>query len=163
MTDSSVHDRVAASIDIAAPPEVVWALVTDVTRMPEFSPELRGARWESTVTEPKVGARFKGFNKHGAVRWSTSCEVIAAEPLRRFGYRVTYFGLKISEWFFELAPAAGGGTTLTESTRDRRAILTKYTTGPATGVLDRATHNLAGIRSTLAAIKTVAERDAATA
>lgn len=163
MTDSSVQDLVTASVDIAAAPQVVWALVTDITRMPEFSPELRAARWVSAVAEPKVGARFKGFNKHGIVRWSTSCEVIAAEPMRRFGYRVTYFGLKISEWFFDLEPNAGGGTTLTESTRDRRAALTKYTTGPATGVLDRATHNLDGMRATLAAIKAVAERDAANA
>jgi uncharacterized protein YndB with AHSA1/START domain len=157
-----MSDTVSASVDIDAAPDLVWRLVADITRMPEFSPELRSAQWVSAVAEPKVGARFKGFNKHGKVRWSTSCEVTAAEPDREFAYRVTYFGLKISQWSFALEPQ-GSGTRLTESTLDLRSAPTRWVTGPATGVLDRATHNLEGIRATLAAIKTVAERDAVTA
>lgn len=162
MTNTRTTSRVEASVDITAPPEVVWALISDITRMPEFSPELRSARWVSTVAEPKVGARFTGGNKHGSMRWKTSCEVIAADPGRRFAYRVTYLGLKISEWSYDLEPIPTG-TRLTESTVDLRRAFVKYTTGPATGVLDRATHNLAGIKATLAAIKQVAEREAVTA
>ena len=154
--------RVEASVEIAAAPEAVWALVTDIGRMPEFSPELKAARWISAVAEAKVGARFTGSNRHGAARWSTACEVIDAQPGRRFAYRVTYLGLPISEWSYELEPTAAG-TRLTEATVDRRSRLVKYTTGPATGVLNRAEHNLAGIRATLAAVKAVAEREAVSA
>jgi ribosome-associated toxin RatA of RatAB toxin-antitoxin module len=155
-------DKVEASVDIGASSATVWALVSDVTRMPEFSPELRSAQWISAVAEPTVGARFKGSNKHGISRWSTSCEVIAAEPGVRFTYRVSSFGLKVSEWSFDIEPTSAG-CRLTESTVDRRGFIMKYVGGPATGVLDRARHNLSGIRTTLDAIKATAEKDAVTA
>jgi uncharacterized protein YndB with AHSA1/START domain len=154
-----MSDKVGASIDIAAPPAAVWTLVTDIRRMPEFSPELRHARWVSAIAEPRVGARFKGFNKNGVSRWSTSCEVIAADPEHVFAYRVTFMGFKISEWSYEIEPTADG-CRLTETTIDRRGAFIKHTTGPATGVLDRASHNLDGIKATLSAIKGVAEKDA---
>ena len=34
------------SVHVAAPPEVVWATVSDVTRMGEWSPEATGATWK---------------------------------------------------------------------------------------------------------------------
>ncbi len=57
MADRRSHDSV--SIDIAAPPEKVYALVSDITRMGEWSPECRSCRWADEATGPTVGARFK--------------------------------------------------------------------------------------------------------
>jgi hypothetical protein len=81
--------------------------------------------------------------------------------LRRFGYRVTsVFGLPVSDWTYEIEPS-GTGCTLRETTVDRRGWLIRVGGGPTTGVYDRATHNLVGIRATLAAIKAAAEGDRA--
>jgi uncharacterized protein YndB with AHSA1/START domain len=144
------------SIAIAAPPAVVWDLVTDVTRMPEWSPELFSVRWLSADARPRIGARFKGNNRNAGRRWSTSCTVIAAEAERRFTYRVTYLGLQVSDWSFDILPTAEG-CQLTESTADRRGVLMTKLGPAATGVADRGARNLDGIRRTIAAIKSVAE------
>jgi uncharacterized protein YndB with AHSA1/START domain len=149
-----VHDSIA----ISAPPAVVWDLVTDVTRMPQWSPELLSVRWRSADTRPRVGARFTGTNRNGRRRWSTSCTVIAVEAEHRFSYRVTYLGLQVADWTFELIPTAEG-CHLTESTADRRGVLMTKLGPAATGVPDRAARNLDGIRHTIAAIKAVAELD----
>ncbi len=69
-----------ASIVMDAPPDDVWALVADVTRMGEWSPENKGAEWLDGATGPAVGARFKGRNQRGKSRWSTKCEITASRP-----------------------------------------------------------------------------------
>ena len=50
--------RGEVSLHMAAPPEQVWALVSDVTRIGEFSPETFEAQWTHGATGPVVGARF---------------------------------------------------------------------------------------------------------
>ena len=44
------------SLHIEAAPEEVWALVSDVTRIGEFSPETFEARWTRGSTGPVEGA-----------------------------------------------------------------------------------------------------------
>jgi hypothetical protein len=69
---------VEVSRRMAADPSV-YALIADVTRMDQWSPEAAGARW--TRGEPgTVGARFRGRNRNGLLRWSTDCTVTAVEP-----------------------------------------------------------------------------------
>src|SRR5262245_18234309 len=60
----------SATLDIEAAPQTVYALITDVTRMGEWSPETRRAEWVGGATGPAVGARFRGHNKLGIARWS---------------------------------------------------------------------------------------------
>src|SRR5687768_18561768 len=79
----------SASAVVEAPPEKVWALVADITRMGEWSPETRSAEWIEGATGPEVGARFKGHNHRGpVVRWSTTCKVTECEPGRVFAFTV---------------------------------------------------------------------------
>src|SRR5215217_6980073 len=52
---------------IAAPPEVVWGLVADVTAMPSTSNELQSVEWLDGATGPVVGARFVGRSRHDAL------------------------------------------------------------------------------------------------
>ena len=76
------------SLHIEAPPEEVWALVSDVTRIGEFSPETFEARWTRGSTGPEVGASFKGHVKRngvGPTYWSP-CQVTKCVPQR--GLRV---------------------------------------------------------------------------
>ena len=64
--------RGEASVRVAAAPEKVYELVSDVTRMGEWSPETTSAEWIDGATGPAVGARFKGRNRNGVARWSTT-------------------------------------------------------------------------------------------
>lgn len=78
--------RGSDSILIDAPPDVVWAMVSDVTRMGEWSPETRAASWTGGSSGPKAGATFAGKNRKGFARWTGKCEVTVAEPGREFTF-----------------------------------------------------------------------------
>ena len=108
--------RDAVTVHVEAPPEAVWALVSDVTAIGRFSPETFEAQWLDGATGPAPGARFKGHvkrNGRGPVYWTT-CEVVACEPGREFGFAVLTGGRALNTWRYRLEPA-GGGTDVTES------------------------------------------------
>lgn len=103
---------------VAAAPERVWAVLTDVTRVGEWSHECREAIWlDEGPTGPVVGARFRGRNRSGSVRWGRACEVTVADPPDRFTYRTggSWVG-DSTEWAFALEPA-GSGTRIVQSFR----------------------------------------------
>src|SRR5690349_9848256 len=77
-----------ASIEIAAPPAVVYDLVADVTRIGERSPETYRAEWLDGATGAVPGARFRGGNRIGPIRWTTTCVVTVAEPASEFAFTV---------------------------------------------------------------------------
>src|SRR5205085_11261259 len=58
------------SIDIAAPRDKVWGLISDFGNMGTWSPELRRIIWLRGAKEPAVGARFLGINRHGVMAWA---------------------------------------------------------------------------------------------
>ena len=66
----------------------VYELVSDITRMAEFSPETVAATWLGDADQAVAGARFKGTNAIGKLRWSTKPTVTAADPSRRFSFKV---------------------------------------------------------------------------
>jgi uncharacterized protein YndB with AHSA1/START domain len=152
-----MSEPIGDSIEIAASPEQVYDMVADVTRMPEWSPEQAATKWVGGATGPAVGARFRGTNRNGWRRWSTSCKVIDATRGKRFAFHVSDYGLAVADWIYEFEPTPTG-CKLSESTIDRRGFLIRFGGGPVTGVYNRAEHNLDGIRKTLAAIKAAAER-----
>ena len=78
LPDGPPHRR--HTLYIAAPAETVWALVSDLPRMGEWSPENAGGKWVKGATGPALGAVFEGTNKNGFRRWSTMVTVIACEP-----------------------------------------------------------------------------------
>ena len=74
---------VEVQIWIDAPPQRVWAVVSDVELMPTMSQELQSIEWLDGATEPAVGARFVGHSKHESLgEWATTSEVIECEPER---------------------------------------------------------------------------------
>lgn len=149
-------ETVGDQVFVEATPDVVWALVSDVPRMPSWSPELAAARWLGGTREATLGARFKGTNRNGLRRWSTTCTVTDLQPHKRFAYRVDSIFGPVAEWRYEI-DGDGAGCTLRESMIDRRGWLIRSGGRVITGVSDRAAHNLDGIRRTLAAIKAAAE------
>lgn len=148
--------QVEDTVTIAADPVAVYELVTDITRMGEWSPECRGGRWLDGATGPAVGARFRGANHKGPRRWSTVCTVTAAEPGRRFAFDVVGVGVPVAEWSYSFEHAEGG-CLVTERWLDHRPALARPVTNLFLGVKDRAAHNLEGIRTTLAKLKAAAE------
>jgi uncharacterized protein YndB with AHSA1/START domain len=54
------------SRDIAASPSVVFAALTDITRMGEWSPETYLAEWNEGCMQAAVVATYTGHNRHEA-------------------------------------------------------------------------------------------------
>ena len=105
---------VSASAVVPAAPESVWALVADVTRMGEWSPECDSCEWLGGATGPDVGATFKGHNKRGISKWSTTCTVIECEPGRVFAFAVGKPEAPANIWRYSFVPSADG-TMVTET------------------------------------------------
>jgi ligand-binding SRPBCC domain-containing protein len=150
------------SIEIAAPSEVVWALVADVTRMGEWSPHTVRARWvEPEAAEgPAVGRRFRGTNRLPIVRrWTSTATVTACEPGRRFAFAV---GDDADDpntvWSYDFEPTGDGRTRVTERWEMRRepgVVLAYYRLIGQSGRLAR------GVEETLRRLKAAAEANPA--
>ncbi len=147
-------DQVSVWMD--APPAQVWDLVTDVTRIGEFSPETFEARWTRGSTGPEVGAYFKGHVKRngvGPTYWSL-CKVTRCETEKVFEFAVGTDAMTVNNWGYELAPR-DGGTLVTEYFRLGTNLPTRaywLLLGP----LRRRT-NQKGMRTTLERMKAVLE------
>jgi uncharacterized protein YndB with AHSA1/START domain len=96
------------TVTINAPPDAVYSLVSDVTRMSDWAAECQRNVWLGDVTGPRVGARFRGFNRRGWWRWSTTATVASAQPGHLFAFRVTVFGRPVSVWAYDIHPTADG-------------------------------------------------------
>jgi uncharacterized protein YndB with AHSA1/START domain len=149
-------EPVSVSREIPASPERLYAMVSDVTRMGEWSPECEGGQWLGGATAAEPGAKFKATNRVGKKSWKTVSVVVDAEPGRRFSFVVTAGPMKVADWSytFEAAPF---GCLVTESWDDRRPGWFKSVTGLATGVRDRPAHNRRGMQQTLANLAHAAE------
>jgi uncharacterized protein YndB with AHSA1/START domain len=150
-------DLVEVSATIAAPPESVYALVADLSRMGEWSPETTGITWLGDVNEPRPGARFRGANRNGVHRWSTICTVVNAEPGHGLSWRSSLFVRPVAMWRYVFEPDGSGGTKVTESTEEQRRAVFRALGGVASGVSDRTSHNAESMRVTLDRLKVAAE------
>jgi len=109
-----MHDAVTVHMD--APPDRIWELVSDVTRIGRYSPETFEAEWVDGATGPVVGAKFRGHvkrNGRGPTYWTT-CTVLASEPGREFAFGVGSSDKPLNIWRYRLEPT-GDGTDVTES------------------------------------------------
>jgi Polyketide cyclase / dehydrase and lipid transport len=109
----------AVSRDIDAPAHDVFALVSDLTRMGEWSPENTGGNWVKGSTGPGLGAVFRGNNRNGLRRWSTTVTVIAFDPGASFEIAVTSGPLEVAHWRYDFEETESG-CRVTESFEDRR-------------------------------------------
>lgn len=146
-------DRETVSVD--ARPEVVWDLVSDITRMGDWSPECTGGRWLGRRKGPQAGALFVGYNRRGWLRWITTAKVEEAERGRSFVFRVRESGVR---WGYTFEPD-GDGTRLTEFrdlTTARNGLI--RATGVFLGGAEEHGEELRdGMRQTLARVKAAAE------
>jgi dimethylaniline monooxygenase (N-oxide forming) len=151
-----------ATVTIAAPAEVLWDMVADVTRMGEWSPECYRCRWVGKRREPVVGARFVGLNRRGWARWATTNEVVEADRGRAFVFRTRETGVR---WGYRFEPAADGAPTTVTETRDlsgARTWLVRLTGPFVGGARSHADELREGMRRTLRCLKAIAEAPAGT-
>lgn len=105
-----------AEVIVDAPLAAVWALVCDVTRTGEWSHECTDVRWLGTQTTAAPGARFRGRNRSGWVRWSRVCEIVTVSHERELAWRTvsTLLYPDSTNWSIRLEPA-GQGTRIIQS------------------------------------------------
>ena len=145
-----------ASVTIRASAEDLYDLVTDVANMGRLSPECTGGKWLDGATGPAVGARFKGTNKRGMIRWSTVNRVVAADRGREFAFETDGSGAR---WTYRFQ-AQGDDTVVTESRemfKKRPASATFFATLLLGGTGAHDDEMNQGLRATLERLKAVAE------
>ena len=148
--------EVSVSRTIAASPEEVWALISNVTRIGEWSPETTSCSWLGGATGPAVGARFAGTNINGKKRWKTTSTVVESEPGKSFVFEVKAGPLKVARWSYRITPN-GDACNVTETWTDQRGWLVTTLGKPISGVTDRSEHNRQGMEVTLANLAHSAE------
>lgn len=104
----------SASIEIAASCEQVYAVLTDLSRISEISPECFKAEWDEGSTGPEVGAGFRGHNRVGDRAWEVACVVVAADPGKRWAFKVPSDDGRDTTWSYDLVPTESG-CVVTES------------------------------------------------
>lgn len=154
------HPQLADHIVIAATPDQLYDLVSDVTRTGEWSPICRACWWDDG-DGPRVGAWFTGRNQTPERTWETRSQVVVADPGREFAWEV---GGGLARWGYRLRPVEAG-TDLTEYWEFLPAGLARFAErygADADAEIDQRTAAAReGIPRTLAALKQIAERDAA--
>lgn len=143
---------------IAAPAERLYDLITDVTQMGRWSPECTGGTWLGGSTAPTVGARFRGGNKHGLMRWWTHCTITKADRPSAFEFTVRESSMRWG-YRFEPDPAEPGSTVVTEYREQFKPTPGVIKLVQRSGLIgrDRDTLLVDGMRDTLARLKAAAE------
>jgi hypothetical protein len=143
-----------ATIDIAAPPAAVWALVGDLRNMPRWSPQTA----KSFLRGPNgAGARFLNINRSGLLVWPTRSKVVRYEEGREIAWRVKE---NFTVWSLRLEPTDDGGTRLMQSREAPEGIsdVSVRATNLAFGGIAKFNKTLqADMQTTLARIKAAAE------
>jgi hypothetical protein len=149
-----------ASIHVDRDPETLYDLVSDVTRMGEWSP-ICAACWWDDDGGPRAGAWFTGRNQTPERTWETRSQVVTADPGREFAFEVNHGYVR---WSYTFAPADGGpssGTVLTETwnflPKGIAGFHDRYGPDAETQIAERTSAAHRGIPLTLAAIKKTAE------
>lgn len=142
---------VVVSREINISPETVFAMVSDLTRMGEWSPENQGGQWVKGASGAAVGAQFKGRNSNGKKSWGTTVRVYEFVPSNKIGFALMVGGSRWCDWVWEVAPSANG-STVTHSWIDRRSKFADWLGKKVSGVADRSEHNRKNMEVTLEAL-----------
>jgi hypothetical protein len=146
------------SVVVERSPADLYDIVSDVTRMGDWSPVCKACWWDEG-DGPEVGAWFTGRNELPERTWETRSEVVAAERGREFAFVVSATGTR---WGYTFSPA-DGGTQLTESWEFPPAAVdvfeSRFGDDAEAQIANRSELARTGITITLAAIKAAAESE----
>ena len=142
----------SAVVRIAASPEAVFAVITDLEQLPRLSPENQRCEFLGDDTSVDVGARFRGYNKAGDYEWHADCVVTELDAGRRFAYEVPPDFEHATTWSYRIEPD-GDGSIVTESFDAPLLALPDIYPGKIEGRRDNLERacatTLANLRSTL--------------
>jgi uncharacterized protein YndB with AHSA1/START domain len=153
---STATRELRAETVVAVSPERVWALLSDLSRMPGWSPELVAMR----PLRPgglRVGQWYLGVNRRKAAVWPTRSVLVALEPGRALAWDTRSSGAR---WIWEIEPDGAGGTRVVHRrpVPHRLTVLSRAFAPLALGGSERHADELeAGMRRTVAALKAEAE------
>ena len=142
-----------AEIEINAPVSKVWSLVSDVNRMPQWSPQCRIMKALGPI---RPGTRTVNLNRRGLLFWPTTSVITEVVPERKFAFRIP---INTTVWSYELEPTATG-TRLIETRHAENgvtAVSTAVTKAALGGVDTFEAELLDGMNQGLARIKAAAE------
>ncbi len=146
------------SIVVARSPETLYDMVSDVTRMGEWSPICKACWWDGGEG-PRVGAWFTGRNELPERTWETRSQVVAADRGREFAFEVNSGWVR---WGYTFT-AVDSETQVTESWEFLPAGINgfhgRYGDDAPAQIANRTDAAHRGIPVTLAAIKKAAEAD----
>jgi uncharacterized protein YndB with AHSA1/START domain len=149
--------RGGASIDIQATPERVYDLLAEVTNMGRWSPECHRCEWLDGSTAATAGARFRGHNRSGLIRWSNVSEIVEAERGRVLAWVMGGPEKRYSEWRYTFEPTERG-VRVSETFRSLRHTLLGRLGGLPLGGERRSERRLqAGVEQTLERLRAAAE------
>jgi uncharacterized protein YndB with AHSA1/START domain len=143
-----------AEIEINAPVSKVWGLVSDLSRMPQWSPQCRLMK---PLGPLRPGTRTINLNRRNLLFWPTTSTITEVLPERKLAFRIP---LNTSVWSYELEPTATG-TRLVETRRADNGVtaVSKAVTNAALGgVPSFEKELLEGMNLSLARIKAAAEK-----
>lgn len=144
---------------IEAPPDALYAIVSDITRTPELTSDIVRCTWLGGATRPVVGARFKAVNQAGrGPNWSNKPVITVAEPGREFAFSRTEPFAGTVAWRYTFTPE-GTGTRVTESYEVTRplTIVGWFIIGTLYGLKDRRGDLRSSMVATLERLATIAE------
>jgi len=148
----------SVTVQMAASPDRIWTLVSDITNSGRFSPETFESQWLDGATGPAVGVRFRGHVRRNGKWWLvywTRCTIIKCEPGRDFAFEVMGFGKKPAvAWSYHFE-SSDGGTLVTETFKLGDSPV--YRLYGALASKSRTQTNLDNMQVTLDRIKVVAE------
>jgi hypothetical protein len=151
------HDEVIAHIE--APPEKVYDIIADVTRMPEMSPEVVRCEWLDGATRAEPGARFKATNRV-RITWFNTPVITVADRGREIAWSRTEVGGGTVVWRYRFE-LEGSGTRVTESYEVTKPVnrLGWFIIERIAGRKDRRSDLRSGMERTLERLQALAEGD----
>ena len=142
-----------AEIEIDAPVNKVWTLISDLGNMPKWSPQCRVMR---ALGPLRPGTRTLNLNRRNNLFWPTTSTITEVIPERKLAFRVN---ANNTVWSYELEPTATG-TRVVETRHAEngvKAISTMTVNAVLGGVPGFEKELVAGMNTSLARIKAAAE------
>jgi hypothetical protein len=129
--------------------------VADLPGMGRWSPENQGGKWVGGATGAAVGAKFRGWNKHGPMRWFTTSTITKADRPNQIEWEVRE---SATRWGYRFAPE-GGGTLVTEYREPFKKTNPLVKLFQRSGLIgkDRERLMVEGMQATLEKLKAAAE------
>ncbi|OBK74958.1 SRPBCC family protein [Mycobacterium sp. 1274761.0] len=142
-----------AEINVDAPVAKVWALVSDLNRMPQWSPQCRLMK---ALGPLRQGTRTLNLNRRKFLFWPTTSTITEVIPERKLAFRVN---TNNTVWSYELEPTENG-TRLVESRHAENGVkpAANFTVNALFGGVPSFEQELIeGMNASLARIKAAAE------